>query len=468
MENNLLEKTVNELMGKFGAGNHKPGSGSAAAFQGMVSAKLISTVISLTADEKRRHLYYSSINQHLDYYDLIENKIYPKLSELFISDSLQFDKTIKARTARNEEKDEFKKNQLRRLALEELKVSIEIPFEIASLCKELAEISAFVFDNGFKSARGDSQVGLSGAVSAIAGCIAIIRLNVLSFNSDEYEYTKSVVNQVDELEKNYKELSVLADEKIQILKEEFDKKIPLFEGVNKIINKYKGIKVTNIEECVRDLQNLIWDNKHLIWKKNIPTHNLEILQPDVISKQVLGYDYVSSTTYGVVSEDDKTTEVAGIIDQPNKIVAISNSYPINVKKFTSAHELGHAILHKQSILHRDLPIDFNGSIRNRDKVEVDADKFATYFLMPTKWVNKEFAKIFGNDIFIIDENNSFKFGGRSSTDLVKECKNLRGLSRKLSSCDRFDGNNITPLYEKFGVSIEAMAIRLEELNLLKF
>ena len=182
----------------------------------------------------------------------------------------------------------------------------------------------------------------------------------------------------------------------------------------------------------------------------------------------MGYDYVSTASYGVVSEDNKTIEVAGIIDQPNKIVAISNSFPVNVKKFTAAHELGHAILHKQSILHRDLPIDFTGSNRNRDKVELDADKFATYFLMPTKWVNKEFATIFGSNIFTINENNAFKFGGRSSTDLVKECKNLRGLSRKLSSCGRFDGNNITPLYEKFGVSIEAMAIRLEELNLLKF
>ena len=38
----LLEGTVNNLMTKFGAGNHKPGSGSAAAFQCMVSAKLIS------------------------------------------------------------------------------------------------------------------------------------------------------------------------------------------------------------------------------------------------------------------------------------------------------------------------------------------------------------------------------------------------------------------------------------------
>ncbi|WP_158729005.1 cyclodeaminase/cyclohydrolase family protein [Flavobacterium sp. I-STPA6A] len=467
MVNDLLNKTVNELMEKFGAGNHKPGSGSAAAFQGMVSAKLISTVISLTADEKRKHLYSSTIDQHLDYYELIEKKIYPKLSELFISDSIQFDKTINSRIARDTEKDEFVKNQLRRQALEELKVSIEIPFEIASLCRELADIAAFVFDNGFKAARGDSQVGLSGSVSAISGCIAIIRLNVLSFSSDEYQYTKDVVNQVNDLEIDYKNLSVIVNDKIQILKDEFDKKIPLFEGMNKLINKYKASTNTDIEKCVREIQILIWDNKHLIWKKNIPKSNLEILKPEIIFKQVMGYDYVSTASYGVSTEDN-TIEVAGIIDQPNKIVAISNTFPENVKMFTAAHELGHAILHKQSILHRDIPVEHLGHRVKRDKVELDADKFATFFLMPTKWVKIEFENRFGNDIFEIDENTSFKFGGRNISEIKNECKNIRSLSRKLSSTEIYDGNNFISLFKLFNVSIEAMAIRLEELKLLNY
>ena len=467
MVNDLLNKTVNELMEKFGAGNHKPGSGSAAAFQGMVSAKLISTVISLTADEKRKHLYSSTIDQHLDYYDLIEKKIYPKLSELFISDSIQFDKTIKSRIARDNEKDEFVKNQLRRQALEELKVSIEIPFEIASLCKELADIAAFVFDNGFKAARGDSQVGLSGSVSAISGCIAIIRLNVLSFSSDEYQYTKDVVGQVNDLEIDYKTLSAIVNDKIQILKNEFDKKIPLFEGMNKLINKYKASTNTDIEKCVREIQILIWDNKHLIWKKNIPQTNLEILKPEIIFKHVMGYDFVSTSSYGV-SADDNTIEVAGIIDQPNKIVAISNTFPENVKMFTAAHELGHAILHKQSILHRDIPVEHFGHRVKRDKVELDADKFATLFLMPTKWVKKEFENRFGFEIFKINENTSFKFGGRRISEIKDECKNIRGLSRKLSSTEIYDGNNFISLSKLFNVSIEAMAIRLEELKLLDY
>jgi Zn-dependent peptidase ImmA (M78 family)/formiminotetrahydrofolate cyclodeaminase len=468
METDLLERSVNELMEKFGAGNHKPGSGSAAAFQGMVSAKLISTVISLTADEKRRHIYYDCIPILLDFQKDIEDRIYPQLAELFKRDSIQFDKTIKSRTARDEEKDEIIKNQLRRQALEDLKVSIEIPFEIAALCKELAYMSAYVFDKGFKAARGDSQVGLSGAVSALAGCMAIIRLNVLSFNSDEYNYTNSVVDQVDNLYTDYKELINIADSKIKILKEEFELKIPLFEGLNKLMQKTKGAKRVDVENSVRELQILIWNNKHLLWKENIPKNELEILKPAFIFKKAMGYDYISSSTYGVLINNDEAIEVAGIIDQPKKIVAVSNKFSVQVQNFTAAHELGHAILHEQAILHRDIPVDSIGKRGTRDKVEIEADSFATYFLMPTKWIKIEFEKRYSNGTFQINENTAFKFGGRSITDIKKECKNIRGLSRKLASTELYDSKNFISLAKQFNVSIEAMAIRLEELNLVKY
>ncbi|MGB5820344.1 MAG: cyclodeaminase/cyclohydrolase family protein [Saonia sp.] len=468
MESELIKKTVEDLMEKFGAGNHKPGSGSAAAFQGMISAKLISTVISLTADEKRRHLYSHYILELLDFQEQIERRIYPTLVDLFQFDSEQFDKTIKLRIARNEEKDEATENQLRRQALEELKIAIAIPLQIATLCNELAEISAYVFDNGFKSARGDSQVGLSGAVSALAGCMAIIRLNVLSFNSDEFEYCKSVVSKVDNLDNEYQRLNKLANSKIKILQAEFEEKIPLFQGVNDIIKQYRGNIDLNIEQCARALQNLVWTNRHLIWKKNIPNNELQILRPDLILKRVLGYDYFSSTRFGIPSEGGEVIVVAGIIDQPNKLVAVSNSFSPEIQKFTAAHELGHAILHEQPILHRDIPTDCAGKRKTRDKTEVHADKFATFFLMPTKSVQKEFEKIFSSKLFELNENSAFKFGGRSTSDIRRECKNLRGFSRKLAALESFENKEFTSLSNKFNVSTEAMAIRLEELGLLRY
>lgn len=57
MGKSLLEETTEELLKKFGAGNHKPGSGSAAAFQGMISAQLLITVINLTNENKRKKHY---------------------------------------------------------------------------------------------------------------------------------------------------------------------------------------------------------------------------------------------------------------------------------------------------------------------------------------------------------------------------------------------------------------------------
>lgn len=450
----------------LGAGNAHPGSGSAAAFQGMVSAKMISTVLTLTANSKSPHLYADSIGEILYFQEQIENRIYPALADLFQKDSDQFEITIATRKERDSTKDELTLNYLRRKALEELKVCIIIPFDIANLCIELAEIANFVFDNCVKKARGDSQVGLSGAVSALAGCISIIRLNVLSFNSDEFNYTKSVVDEVDNLEAKYQFLSKLADSKIKILEEEYRLKIPLFEGITVLLSKYRGVKKIDIEQCARDLQNLIWDNKHLIWAKNIPENKLEILRPESIIKRVLGYDCFFSEKYGVPTGDGEIIEVAGVIGQPNKLVAISTTHSKEIQNFTAAHELGHAILHIQPILHRDNPVDREGKRNDGDYTEFEADKFATYFLMPRKLVQEAFFSIYKCYYFEITDESAFNFGGKTAHDLRLECKDRRGLARKLASSDLFAGKHYLTLSKTFGVSIEAMAIRLEELKLV--
>ena len=185
---NLLDLSTVELLEKFGAGSHKPGSGSAAAFQGMISSKLLITVISLTNEEKRRANYSESLPKLLLLKKRISEYIYPELTRFFQEDSVQFGKTIELRKRRDLKKDPQIKNLLVKESLNELKVAIQIPIEIASLCIELAEIGDYVFDNAFRGARGDSQVALSGAVSAIAGCISIVQLNLLSYGSDEYIY----------------------------------------------------------------------------------------------------------------------------------------------------------------------------------------------------------------------------------------------------------------------------------------
>ena len=151
MDIDLLKVTTGEFLEKIGAGNHKPGSGSAAAFQGMLSAKLLITVISLTNEEKRRDSYSNVLPKLLKMDREIQNEIFPQLTQLFQEDAIQFGKTIQAREDRNNETNAFEKNRLGIKALSELKISTQIPLTIAKLCIKLAIIAEYVFDNGFQS-----------------------------------------------------------------------------------------------------------------------------------------------------------------------------------------------------------------------------------------------------------------------------------------------------------------------------
>lgn len=130
MDVKLLELSTKELLKKFGSGNHKPGSGSAAALQGMLSAQLISTVIELTNDEKRRDKYAVALPRLLQIYKDIEDRIYPQLERLFQEDSTQFGKAIELRMARDKEEDSKIKQRLAQQAQRALVPATELPIEM--------------------------------------------------------------------------------------------------------------------------------------------------------------------------------------------------------------------------------------------------------------------------------------------------------------------------------------------------
>lgn len=135
-------------------------------------------------------------------------------------------------------------------------------------------------------------------------------------------------------------------------------------------------------------------------------------------------------------------------------------------RFTLAHELGHAILHTGSKLHRDRAID--GSKLNKNHQENQADKFATFFLMPQKIVKQVFQEIFEMPVFRINENTILQLGENNIEDFKKKCVNIHGLSRKLVEIKRYGRKSINPIKDIFGVSTETIAIRLEELRLVEF
>ncbi len=219
-----------------------------------------------------------------------------------------------------------------------------------------------------------------------------------------------------------------------------------------------------IEAKVKEIHELIWRNKDSIWDGAVPSDPVDMLDPAVALK-LIGYDYQLADGLGQYRSASGMLEVAGLIDRSSKSVRISSQFPNSVRTFTTAHELGHAMLHaSHGGVHRDRPM--NGSTLSRENSEVEADKFATFFLMPAKLVRSRFAEIFRESVFLLDENTSFALAGVSHSELQRKCKTRRDLSRLLASTERYDGRHFLSLAAQFHVSTETMAIRIEELALL--
>lgn len=471
MSKKLLDLTTQQLLDKFGIGSHKPGSGSAAAFQGMLSAKLLVTVIYLTNKRNKLGTYNDSLKSLLEMKSQIDGRIYPDLVSLFHEDSVQFDKTIKAREARDQEKDPVKKILLARQALEELKPAIDIPIKIAELSIELASIATFVFDNGFRSARGDSHVALSGAVAAVGGCLAIIQLNLLSFKSDSFYWSDAIRIKSAELKQEFEQLNEIAASKIRILESEGLQNASMHKDINTIIEhaKPKGrLSSADIENYATQLQLLAWKHRSTIWKKDTPDKPLEVIDAEILFRKVLGYGFFRLGGLGIQHGENSITEIAGVIDQQKRIVKISSEFSPQIEAFTVAHELGHAILHKQTILHRDIPFDGTGGVVGRNTEERQADKFASFFLMPSKPLRKIFEEYFSTSKFVINQDTAFQLIQDNPSKLRAISGDLRGLTRIIAKSESYANKSFRSIADVFKVSVETMAIRLEELELVEF
>ncbi len=220
-----------------------------------------------------------------------------------------------------------------------------------------------------------------------------------------------------------------------------------------------------IEAAATNLLNRMWKERQSLWVDSLPTDPIEVRDP-AIALRLIGFDY-SAEEIGQYRSEAGVIEVAGVIDRASKTVRVSPQFPQVVQLFTAAHELGHAVLHPAGGgVHRDRPIDGTRSIR--DASEFEADKFASYFLMPGKLVRSQFAARFKTERFALNDDAAFAFAGKSLDDIRRRVHVRRDLSKLLASAVRYDGRSFVSLATQFGVSVEAMAIRLEELALVAF
>lgn len=219
-----------------------------------------------------------------------------------------------------------------------------------------------------------------------------------------------------------------------------------------------------IQIRARYLQLELWNQRHELWGNASDMTPIDVLQPGVATR-LQGFKMESRDFIGNVWDRGRHVEVAGQLDRTNRTVLISSRYPRAVQNFTSAHELGHLLLHPNlDIMHRELPLDGPGQQRSWE--EREADWFASEFLMPEKQLRKEFALRFGAGKFHLTDDTAFALCQASVSSVMLRCRCVRDISFLLAEANAFGGVSFASLAKLFNVSSKAMAIRLDQLVLV--
>lgn len=239
-------------------------------------------------------------------------------------------------------------------------------------------------------------------------------------------------------------------------------KSPLLDKPNGSSLRAERVRTVEIETKAQAVHKLLWTrrDKDVVKARGFdPTH---LLDP-AAALELLGYECELAETLGQFRKGEQLIEVAGLIDTNRRVVKASRQFSPSVRRFTLAHELGHAVLHSEmGTVHRDKPLD--GPSSASDRIEREADRFATIFLMPQKLVRQHFRGRFLCTKFVISDATLFAIGGDEEQRLRRK-SDRRTVSIIVAGLSRFDGRHFHSLADQFGVSVLAMAIRLEELDL---
>ncbi len=465
---NWLELSANNLLDEFGAGGHKPGSGSAAALEGLLSAQLQKTVIDLTLPKSDDRRYAKYLSKLAEIRSRIENELIPTLKKLLQEDADQFGEVIASRKVRNaRKKDPFEYKQKDDDALAELDEATKIPLEIADVCVELLKSSFFVFEHGFQSARGDSGVAMCSALAALRGCLCVVDLNLCStVRGDRPDrYSRRAV----ELRSTLEMLESESRELQQRLNSEAQQRVSLREELNSLSTDVKSGELSKreIENLANQVKLALWHNPAAIRGDKETTRIRHLLKPKPILR-LLGFHLHRETNLGEIEIDGETYKVAAEIDQDNRVVQYSDQFRPETQNFTIAHELGHALMHDHPILHRDRPVGASEYSGKRNETERQADYFASCFLMPRSQVRSVFERLFKTLQFRISDDTSFALTSGTVDELLESLAGPRDLGHVLAKATYYDGESFEPLATRFNVSVKAMAIRLEELELYRF
>jgi hypothetical protein len=166
--------------------------------------------------------------------------------------------------------------------------------------------------------------------------------------------------------------------------------------------------------------------------------------------------------------DEQGRRIAGELDRPHSTISVSEELGGRAKRFTIAHELGHLLLHRGLVHHRDLP----GAMGNRQSgVEAEANQFAAELLMPEEPFRRACFELQINPLVLgaLNEDQIYRLGPlgnhRPITSEEIERGGLDFLAELAATCAFPDAGSLS-LHDRFQVTKAAAAARLKDLRLV--
>jgi formiminotetrahydrofolate cyclodeaminase len=182
-----LKQPTQELLDGFGAGGHKPGSGSAAALLGVVSCKMMKTVITVTRRNSKRISRYATNLPELEHIGgILEKQNEPYFTSAVQRDVELFHRYRQLASLYNRKAGLRVRKQSKRRSLRALEPATELPLKIAEHALDTARKGFLVFELGAVHVRGDSGVAISAALSSCSGALFIVYLNLRRFRGSKW------------------------------------------------------------------------------------------------------------------------------------------------------------------------------------------------------------------------------------------------------------------------------------------
>lgn len=169
----------------------------------------------------------------------------------------------------------------------------------------------------------------------------------------------------------------------------------------------------------------------------------------------------------LMTDWDGGGEAAGLWQRDRSTVLVSTRYSFEIQRFTAGHEIGHYVLHPQvgeRSLHRELPVE--GPRATRPPLEREADYFSACLLLPRKAVIAEFSARFGGKHpLVLTDTVAYHLRADERVLFAQPSGSIM-FAELVAKAQTFDRRRFRSLADYFGVSARAMAIRLDELNLV--